>query len=223
MSLLDIGAGAGTITADFAGRVRAVTATDLDPGIVARLRASLGNEVDCLVADAHRLPFADNSFDIVHAHQVLQHLSAPVMALREMRRVAKPGGLIAVRDSDYAAFYWYPESAELTRWRDLYRELARRAGGEPDAGRYFLAWARAAGLDDVEVGAETWCFATPEDRAWWCATWADRVQYSAFAEQARAIRYSDETLAWIADGWRSWAIHEDGYFVVPHGYLLARA
>jgi ubiquinone/menaquinone biosynthesis C-methylase UbiE len=48
----------------------------------------------------YALDFADGSFDVVHAHQVLQHLTDPVAALIEMRRVCRPGGLIAARDGD---------------------------------------------------------------------------------------------------------------------------
>ena len=44
------------------------------------------------VADAYELPFADDAFDVVHAHQVLQHLTDPIAALREMRRVTRPAG-----------------------------------------------------------------------------------------------------------------------------------
>ena len=56
------------------------------------------------VGDVYALAAADDSFDVVHAHQVLQHLTDPVAALREMARVCRPGGVIAVRDVDYGAF-----------------------------------------------------------------------------------------------------------------------
>ena len=54
-----------------------------------------------LVGDVYQLGLADAAFDVVHAHQLVQHLADPVAALREMRRVCKPGGLVAVRDADY--------------------------------------------------------------------------------------------------------------------------
>jgi hypothetical protein len=63
----------------------------------------------------------------------------------------------------------------------LYREIARRNAGEPDAGRFFLAWAHAAGFDHVQPGASLWCFATPDERAWWGGLWADRITDSAIA------------------------------------------
>ena len=87
----------------------------------------------------YALAFPDASFDVVHAHQVLQHLTDPVAALREMRRVCRPDGVVAARDSDYAAFTWFPDDPRLTRWLELYHEVARSNDAEPDAGRHLLA------------------------------------------------------------------------------------
>ena len=91
--------------------------------------------------------------------------------------------MIGVRDSDYAAFAWYPRLPGLDRWLALYQAAARANGGEPDAGRHLLAWAHAAGLQEVVATSTTWCFATPETRAWWGGMWADRITGSALAEQ----------------------------------------
>src|SRR5262249_51078888 len=141
-------------------------------------------DVSFATGDVYRLDLPDASFDIVHAHQVLQHLADPVAALKEMRRLVRPGGIVAVRDADYGSFTWYPADARLSRWLALYHEIARANCGEPDAGRYLRAWARQAGFTRVEASASAWCFATPEDRAWWGGLWADRITRSALAAQA---------------------------------------
>ena len=165
-ALLDIGCGPGTITADLASRVAPgpVTAVDAAASVLASARAETGRRglvnVSFAVADTHHLGFPDDSFDVVHAHQVLQHVADPVAALREMRRVCRPGGHVAVRDSDYHGFVWYPQPPELTEWLDLYQRLARANGGEPDAGRRLLGWARAAGFEEVTASSSTWCFAS---------------------------------------------------------------
>jgi SAM-dependent methyltransferase len=225
--LLDIGAGPGTITADFAGAVAHVTATEVGERELDLSRATvtergLGN-VDFAVQDVHRLTFDDGSFDVTHAHQVLQHVADPVQALREMARVTRPGGLVAARDGDYAGFVWWPMLPELDEWLRLYQAAARANGGEPDAGRRLLSWARAAGLADVTATSSTWCYATPAERAWWGGMWADRILESNLARQL--VDHGQATTAdlrRISSGWRAWAESEDGWFSLLHGEILCR-
>lgn len=229
LTVLDAGCGPGTITADLAtivtpGRVTAleVTAPALDLA-----RAEIGRRglttVDFTVGDVHALDFADDTFDVVHAHQVLQHVGDPVAALREFRRVTKPGGVIAVRDSDYAAFTWFPQLPELDEWLALYQRIARGNGGEPDAGRRLLAWAHAAGLTDVTATSSTWCFATPEDRDWWGGMWADRILESQMATTALSSGAATPAdLRRLSGAWRSWAADPDGWMSLLHGELICR-
>src|SRR5687768_7501187 len=154
LDLLDVGCGPGTITVDLAARVAPgrVLGIDVSQDPLSEARAAAeraGVAVTFEVGDVYALAEADDSFDVVHAHQVLQHLTDPVAALREMARVCRPGGVIAVRDVDYGAFVTFPADAGLDRWMDLYHRVARRNGAEPDAGRRLLAWAHGAGLRDV--------------------------------------------------------------------------
>ena len=225
--LLDVGSGPGTITADLARLVREVVALEVTAEAAALTRAELerqgiGNAV-VIVGDVHALDLADGEFDVVHAHQVLQHVADPVGALREMVRVTRPGGVVAARDSDYGHFSWHPASPGLDRWRELYVAAARANGGEPDAGRMLLAWAHAAGASDVVAGSSTWCFADPEDRAWWGGLWADRITTTALARQlVDEGRASADELAAVAGAWRRWAADPDGWFSVLHGEVLIR-
>ncbi len=231
MDVLDVGCGPGTITADLAVRVAPgrVVAIDNAPGVLEEAEATAARypglgpgSVDFRLGDVYHLDAVEGSFDLVHAHQVLQHLTDPVAGLAEMRRVCRPGGVVAARDADYAAMTWYPDVPELQEWRSLYRRLARANGAEPDAGRRLLEWARRAGLRSVRPSGSVWCFATPEDRAWWSASWAERVTASAFAEQAGAEGVTRARLEALADGWRRWAEQPDGWFVVVHGEILGR-
>lgn len=226
--LLDVGAGPGTITVEFAEHVARVTATEIGEAELAlsqRLAAERGaTNIDFAVADVHALAFDDDVFDIVHAHQVLQHVADPVQALREMRRVTKPGGVIAARDADYAAFQWFPLLPELDEWLRLYRAAATANGGEPDAGRRLLAWARAAGFTDITATASTWCYADADSREWWGGMWADRILESALARQlVDQGMAAPADLRAISDAWRRWADDGDGWFLVPHGEIIARA
>lgn len=226
--ILDVGCGPGTITADLGRRVAPgrVLGIDVSADVIEDARRNAGGEsnVAFAVGDLYALEIEGDGFDIVHAHQVLQHVPDPVGALRQMQRVCAPGGLVAVRDSDYGAFRWFPDEPAIDRWLALYRTIARGNGGEPDAGRFLLGWAHAAGFTDVRPGASVWCFATPDDRAWWGGLWADRMTTSAIARQAVADGHATaDDLRAIADGWRRWAAHPDGWLAVLHGELLCRA
>lgn len=229
MSLLDVGCGPGTITADLAELVAPgrVTAVEVTAGALALARAEAERRgvrnIEFVVADVHDLDFADGGFDVVHAHQVLQHVGDPVRALRELRRVCAPGGVVAARDSDYAAFAWHPELPELDEWLALYQQLARENGGEPDAGRRLLSWAYDAGFTEVTPSASVWCFATPDDRDWWGGMWADRILESALADQARRTgAATEDDLRRISTAWRTWAAAPDGWIGILHGEILAR-
>jgi len=125
--LLDVGCGPGTITIDLAARVAPgeVVGLDRSERVVELAREAARSagapNVTFRAGDVYALPYGDASFDVVHAHQVLQHLTDPVAALRELRRVARPGGLVAVRDADYAAMTWYPPSVALEHLAEAWR------------------------------------------------------------------------------------------------------
>jgi 2-polyprenyl-3-methyl-5-hydroxy-6-metoxy-1,4-benzoquinol methylase len=226
LDLLDVGCGPGTITVDLAARVAPgrVVGLDVSPDPLPEARAAAaraGVEVTFEVGDVYALEAAENSFDVVHAHQVLQHLTDPVAALREMARVCRPGGVIAVRDVDYAATSWFPLDPGLERWLSLYQQVARRNDAEPDAGRRLLAWAHAAGLRDAVATTSSWCFATPDEREWWGRSWAGRATSSAFAEQAVAYGLAGpDDLGAVAAAWLRWASADDGWLGMLHGELL---
>jgi SAM-dependent methyltransferase len=230
LSVLDVGCGPGTITADLAVRVApgSVTAVDQFADVlnVARAEAQQRNlsNISFVTSDVHRLDIPDDAFDVVHAHQVLQHVADPVQALREMRRVCVPGGIVAARDADYSGFIWFPRLPALDFWRDIYQLAARTNGGEPDAGRRLLSWALEAGFDDITPTGSLWCYATPETREWWGGMWADRIRHSGVAhEMLRLGLASTAQLEEIAAAWRAWATAPDGWLAIPHGEIICRA
>jgi ubiquinone/menaquinone biosynthesis C-methylase UbiE len=225
-NVLDVGCGPGTITAEMAGRVAPghVVGIDAASEIVEQARAGATGiaNVEFATGDVYALDFDDDRFDIVHAHQVLHHLSDPVAALREMRRVCRPDGIVAVRECDYAAVALHPFDENLQLWLRTYCAVHRANGGEPDAARRLLEWANAAGFSEVTMTASAWCFASTEDRAWWGPSWADRMTRSAVAEQAvrDGVATRDE-LERIAAAWHRWAENPDAVFIAPHGEIIA--
>jgi ubiquinone/menaquinone biosynthesis C-methylase UbiE len=229
LAVLDVGCGPGTITADLARLVDPgqVMGLDASADVIAQAEshaAGLGvRNVDFEVGDLFELRFDDATFDVVHAHQVLQHLADPVDALVELRRVLRPGGLLAARDSDYSAFSWAPADPTLDRWRELYLSVTARNGHDARIGPSLLGLARAAGFANVAVSGSVWTFADPESRQWWGGLWADRVRYSRLAEQAVEYGMSTtEELEAVAGAFLRWAASPVGVFVTPHVEILAR-
>jgi ubiquinone/menaquinone biosynthesis C-methylase UbiE len=230
MTLLDVGAGPGTITADLAALVAPgqVTASEVSESVLGLARTEAERRgtknITFVVADVHALRFPDDSFDVVHAHQVLQHVADPVLALREMRRVCRPGGFVAVRDGSYSDFEWTPRPPELDEWLDVYRRTARANGGEPDAGRHLTDWAREAGFAEVTSTTGHWVYETDDDRRWWGEMWADRILRSDLASQALAHGLaSQEDLERISQAWRTWAATPGAAITIPHCEILATA
>ncbi|MFA7324949.1 MAG: methyltransferase domain-containing protein [Candidatus Nanopelagicales bacterium] len=225
--LLDVGCGPGTITVDLARLVGPghVTALEYAEAALEAARAEVARQevrnIAFVTGDVHQLDFEDDTFDIVHAHQVLQHVHDPVQAIREMVRVCKPGGVVAARDGDYSGFTWHPGDEALDRWLALYDAAARANGGEPNAGRMLLAWAHAAGCRNVIASSSTWCYSDAPSREAWGGMWADRITESAVATQLIDMdAATDAELASVAAGWRSWAADPDGWISVLHGEIL---
>jgi ubiquinone/menaquinone biosynthesis C-methylase UbiE len=176
---LEIGSGTGYFTLNLlrAGLIEQATCSDISPGMLETLQANaarLGLDVHTEPADAERLPFADNSFDLVFGHAILHHIPDLPRAFTEFERVLAPGGtvLFAGEPSRYG-----DRLARVPkRLAGAAAPLWRRAigagpappadGGEPDAalegvvdGHAFAPIelsraARAAGLQDVRVTGE---------------------------------------------------------------------
>ncbi len=94
-TVLEVGCGAGVDLARFAKGGARVTGVDLAPSAIALARSNFeqqGLQGTFDVADGERLPFADNSFDLVFAHGVVQYTANPQRLVDECRRVLKPGG-----------------------------------------------------------------------------------------------------------------------------------
>ncbi|GAA1397246.1 class I SAM-dependent methyltransferase [Luteococcus peritonei] len=226
--VLDLGCGPGSITLDLAtlvGPEGPVVGVDFSEEAIATAQQAASERgaqsTRFMVGDLFALDLEPRSFDIVHAHQVLQHLAHPVAALKAMADFVKPGGIIAVRDADYGAMAWYPLMEGIEHWRTIYSASARALGGEPYAGRRLRAWARAAGLDVEVTQSSTWTYATPEATSWWGNSQADRVLASSFADRAAGQGLTPEQIRSIADQWRQWGRHPDAWFFLPHGEIIA--
>jgi SAM-dependent methyltransferase len=157
MRVLDVGCGPGSITAGLADVVAPapVIGIDIQPALIARAQAAAHGRANLRfeVADLHRLPFVDASFDAVFANGVLMHLSEPMRALAEMQRVLRPGGIVGVRDPDFATALHAPLTEVLERWLTLRARVRRFNGGDPCCGRHYRRWLLEAGFVHARASA----------------------------------------------------------------------
>src|SRR5215472_279563 len=154
MRLLDCGCGPGSITAGLADAVAPGHVVGLDRSLGQLTGArTLATAATFAAGDACHLPFADASFDAVFAHAVLWHVPEPALALAEFHRVLRPGGLVAVRDTDYLTWALEPATPSLDRFRELMLDLHRRRGKSVDHVSRQCALIAAAGFERVHAGA----------------------------------------------------------------------
>jgi SAM-dependent methyltransferase len=231
MSILDVGCGPGTITVDLARHVPEGYVVGVEyankPLSAARQLAETEQvtNVQFAIGDAlHLNKYADDTFDVVHTHQMLQHVSDPVRALKEMRRVVKPGGIIAARD--IAAFNWYPRFPELDLWHKLHVKVGKDLGGNPDPGSYIHVWAQEAGFArrDITCSAGAECFSTSEETKWWGDIWTRRVLTPQSIENAvdKGGYCTREDMFNMANVWEKWGRDENGWFTTTFGEIICR-
>jgi SAM-dependent methyltransferase len=233
LKILDVGCGPGTITVDLASRVPQGVVYGIDPSteVIDKARKHADERgttnVRLEAGDIFNWESLDGmeeaSFDIVHAHQVLQHLQDPLGAMKQMKRLVKPGGVLAVRDCNYMAMDWWPEHAGMDKWKDLYIKVAQGLGAYPHMGKMLHAVALQAGFprEDIDADIGTWTFSTPDERAFWCGLWADRTVQSDYKQRALDSGHAKvEDLEEIAATWREMEKKEDGWFAVINGQVI---
>jgi ubiquinone/menaquinone biosynthesis C-methylase UbiE len=173
--LLEIGCGVGAVLAvlgqEFPGiRLHGV---DIERKQLDFARGHLeraGVEAILLEADAHALPFEQESFDHIWMMWFLEHVADPPGVLREARRVLVSGGAITAIEVDYATAHADPSTPALEA---LFRAMVQgmAAAGWSDAGTRLPGWLREAGFRDVDEG---------ERPFWWQAEeLAGQARYAA--------------------------------------------
>jgi SAM-dependent methyltransferase len=134
-----------------------VTGVDISETEIKRARERAFKEgiknVRFEIGDSCQLGLSDSSFDAVFSHNVLEHIAEPISALKEMRRVLKPGGVIGVRDVDLGGFLFAPDKGMLERAIIVFSESWKYSGGDPRIGRRLGELFYDAGFVEVKVSA----------------------------------------------------------------------
>ncbi|MFF8833258.1 class I SAM-dependent methyltransferase [Streptomyces sp. NPDC015131] len=219
--VLDVGTGTGGAAAGACARGAVVTVVDADPGVVARAAVAVPEAVVRLAA-LPCLPFGYGEFDAAVGNFVINHVGRPLQALRELRRVTRPGGTVAVT-------IW---PAPPAAGQALLGKALRAAGVErprhlpalapeddfPRTEWGLAALLRESGLMDVACDAMSWDHVTTVEE-WWLgpaagvATVGQMVTSQAPAVIAD-IRKHFESLAQEFAG-------PGGTLVLPHTALIA--
>ena len=220
MDLLDVGCGPGSITTELARLVAPATAIGVD------LRATTlpsraereASSARFVVADVCRLPFADASFDAVHAHALFQHLGDPLAALHELRRVLRSGGVIGAADWDRELIFLHPRAELLERSFTYLAALRRSEGGDPQAGRMLAERLTRAGFERPAMHVTAEALATRRNALETGETWAKAFEDATTRARLLALGVTSEAeLDALPAAWRDWA-HAPGAFMLTHWF-----
>lgn len=139
-SVLDLGAGAGIVSEmDFRGFAKRVCGVDLDPRVVSNPLVDEGR-----VANASKIPYGKNLFDLVFADNVVEHLGDPAAVFSEVRRVLKPGGILIFKTPNRS--HYMPLIARYTPHR--FHQFVNRIRGRAEVDA-FLTRYRANGATAI--------------------------------------------------------------------------
>lgn len=210
MRVLDIGCGPGTITAAIAETVGPngeVLGVDVHEGQIEearrlpRVRAL--RQLSFEAGSIYRLLVEDRSFDMVFSHGLFEHLARPDEALVELKRVVKPGGLVAISSSDWGGAEIDPLNEDVTAALRGHFHLRRKAGGDPYAGGSLPSLLQAGGWDLLDTSSSFHADLTYGELARYVKT---RL------EAATRQQEPDELLADALEAARRWSRAEDGTF-----------
>ncbi|KAI0459150.1 S-adenosyl-L-methionine-dependent methyltransferase [Xylaria acuta] len=241
--ILDVGCGPGTITTGFVKYAHQGVVIGLD------MSADVLEKARRLADDAavptggpgsvrfeqgnilQGLPYADDTFDVVYCSQVLGHMPPPDLprqALVEMRRVLKPGGILASRDG--LSSFFYPTGLHLDRlWSQNLRKVLRQGAPDDveDTSASLPAFYRGAGFGvdgggEVRTGAGTMVVSDPETRRFFAWRTAGQLKpgdpfYQSWLEAGITKEDIEETLRAV----NKWAETEDAWFAAMQCEMLA--
>ena len=220
--VLDAGTGPGTLAAAACARGAVVAAVDAEPGMV-DLAAKAAAGADVRLATLPDLPFEDGSFDAALSNFVINHVGRPVEAVAELRRVTRPGGLVAV------TIWGFPgASGQQLNSRALEAGGAVRPPDVPSGPAPQDDFARTdegfaelltrAGLTDVHAEYVYWDHRATADE-WWSGpaggvATSGRILLSQTAEIAAEIKRRFDAIS-------AEFLAEDGLLALPHKAILA--
>ncbi|OTA69213.1 hypothetical protein K449DRAFT_412014 [Hypoxylon sp. EC38] len=179
------------------------------------------------VADGHALPFPDNTFDVVHCHQVIAHNKGQCEMLREMLRVTKPGGVVAAREGDMETEAFCPPLPGLLKFHtDLEVRIIRGRGASTSSGRELLSWALKANGGDrskITTSFSAWSYTEPEDRKLWATGMIDVALGNPQVRESNIKSgITEADMDEMREAWIEWRDRDDATLSMVQGEILMR-
>ena len=228
LRVLDFGCGPGSISV---GLAKAIEPGELHGVDMEQSQVDLAREAaranGCSnaifhVADVTALPFEDSFFDVAHCHNVLLHIPDTDAVLSEVKRVLKPGGLIACREVILEASFSHPDFGLLRKLWDMYRDLLAADDGHPEIGKDLKGCLPKSGFTNVRASLSFSIFDKPEE----ISVFYDLATKGFLSRDITdaAIKYgawTKELSQDVLDGFQLWKAHPGAIAGLAYGEALA--
>lgn len=228
LRVLDFGCGPGNISAGLAKAVDPgeLHGVDMEESQIALARETVKwyglDNATFHVGDVTSMPFEDDYFDVAHCHNVLMHVPDTSAVLAEVKRVLKPGGLIACREMMTASSFTEPDFGVIRKAWDMFEDLLEADEGHPQMGKELKGHILNAGFTNIRASASVDIYSTPADVEF---IYGIALQWFLSPEITEAaIKYGASTRELcdaIADAYARWREHPAALAGVAHGEIVA--
>ena len=219
MSLLDCGYGPGSITFGLADVVEPgkVVGIDIGASYIEHAKSAAEQQgvsnASFQEGSVYDLPMPENSCDAAFSHAVLDHLGEPLLALKEIYRVLRPGGVVGVRVISPEEAVQEPLDPVLQQCREFADRLLTHNGGDRTIHRQLPALLRKAGFGRVQLSASYESFGNPGAIRMWAERMAGTFTQPPVYEQLSELGWASQVeLEQIAAAWRTWSDNPDAFF-----------
>ena len=226
--VLDFGCGPGTISVGLAKAAHPgeLHGLDVDEQTIEMARSVAESQgvtnATFQVGDARAMPFDDGYFDVAHCHNLLMHVLETQDVLAEVKRVLKPGGLIACREMMVDSSFTYPDYGVLSRAWDMFEDMVALDDGHPQMGKDLKFQLAEAGFENAWIEAAMDIYSTPEEVAF-ISQVANYWFLSPEVVEAAILygAYTEELCSSIAEAFKTWTQDPAAICGIAYGVAVA--
>lgn len=166
--ILEVGSGLGILAQDCSLRFPRARVFGIEFSAAQLARTPRADRLHFVRADAHKIPLAENSFDVVYCRYVLEHVAHPVDVLKEMRRVLNKGGRAYAQENNILMSVFDPECPRFESVWQKFAVLQKDLGGDALIGKKLFRYFKQAGFEDIQLSyqPEIHFSGTPGFRPW---------------------------------------------------------